>query len=130
MAVSSRNGAAGRPLATMLVAVITRRCCLALTLLAAGCAGASDQISTELVRSGVDPRQARCVGDQLAANLSIGELRQLGRAARVYQEASRMPGGLTIADLVRVAAQLDDARVPLVVGLATVACGVVAVPGL
>ena len=101
--------------------IMSWRFALAITVLVSGCAGTSEQISSELARSGLDARQSRCIGDRLAADLSFGELRQLGRAARVYQQASKTPGGLTVSDLIHVAAQFDDARVPLVVGLATVA---------
>ena len=108
--------------------IMIRRFTLAITVVVSGCAGTSEQISSELARSGLDARQSRCIGDRLAADLSFGELRQLGRAARVYQQASKTPGGLTVSDLIRLAAQFDDARVPLVVGLATVGCGVLAAP--
>jgi hypothetical protein len=100
----------------------------AISVLVAGCAGTSEQISSELTRSGLDPGQSRCIGDRLSANLSLGELRQLGRAARAYQQVSKTPGGLSVSDLVYVAAQFDDARVPLVVGLAIVGCGVLEAP--
>jgi hypothetical protein len=75
-----------------------RRFTMAISVLVAGCAGTSEQISSELTRSGLDASKSRCVGDQLAASLSFGELRQLGRAARAYQQASKTPGGLSVRD--------------------------------
>ena len=86
---ASGGRSAKQLLAPTLWVIMIRRFTLALIVLVAGCAGTSEQISSELTRSGLDARQSRCIGDRLAADLSVGELRQLGRAARVYQEASK-----------------------------------------
>lgn len=48
-------------------------------------------------------QQATCVGDRLEANLSLGQVQQLGRAARAYGKDDKTPGRLTAEDLVRVA---------------------------
>lgn len=92
---------------------------------AAGCAKPSERIATALGQYGLERSQAECVGDALEENLSIAQLRQLGDAARAYSRDDKSPGRLTFGDLVRVAAQIRDARVPLEVGRAAVHCGVI-----
>lgn len=95
------------------------------TLILGGCVNPSQKISSELGRYGLDASQAECVGDTLEDNLSIGQLQQLGRAAKAYSRNDTSPGRLTVSDLVRVASQFDDARVPLEVGRAAARCGVI-----
>lgn len=92
----------------------------------AGCA--SERISLGLQRYGLDEQRSRCVGDRLASNLSNHQLRELGRAARAYNANETTPGRLTVDDLVRVSAQIDDPRIPLEVGKATFACHLLSGP--
>ena len=91
-----------------------------------GCASPSTRIATALTRYGLDPVQSLCVGDRLEANLSIGQLQQLGRAARAVNEGDTTPGRLTSSDLLRVSTQIDDVKVPVEVAKAAAGCGVVA----
>ncbi|WP_234387622.1 hypothetical protein [Sphingomonas sp. STIS6.2] len=102
---------------------------LALAMGLAGCMHPSDKIATGLVRYGLDERQARCMGDRLEANLSIGQLQQLGRAARAVNKGDVTPSRLTVSDLVRVSSQFNDAKVPIEVTKAAAGCGVLAGPG-
>lgn len=90
----------------------------------AACVNPSRAISTELTRYGLDSGQATCVGDRLESSLSIGQLQQLGRAARAYTTDDATPGRLTVSDLVRVASRIEDPKVPLEVGRAAAGCGV------
>lgn len=90
----------------------------------AGCVDASERIATSLTRYGLDPNQAQCVGERLEANLSLGQLRQLGRAARAYNQGDTTPGRLTAGDLIRVSSRIEDVKVPLEVGKAAGRCGV------
>lgn len=93
-----------------------------------GCVNPSAKIATGLVRYGLDDRQAQCVGDRLEANLSIGQLQQLGRAARSVNQGDVTPGLLTVSDLIRVSSQFKDPKVPIEVAKAAAGCGVLARP--
>ena len=99
---------------------------LAATFSALGaCATPSERISDALVSYGLAPAQAECVGDQLQRNLSLGQLQELARLARTYREQDPNPAQLGTDDLIRVAGQVRDIRVPLEVGKAAANCGVV-----
>jgi hypothetical protein len=90
----------------------------------AACAAPSTRIATELSRYGLDEAQARCVGERLEANLSISQLKQLARAAGALDKGDTTPGRLTGADLLRVARQIDDPKVPIEVARAATGCGI------
>jgi len=92
----------------------------------AACVSPAAKISTELMRYGLDQRQATCVGERLGARLSIGQLRQLAGAARAYSRDDADPGRLTLGDLARASSQIDDPRVPIEVAGAATGCGLVA----
>lgn len=94
----------------------------------AACASPSMRISTGLQRYGLGGARAGCVGNHLEASLSISQLKQLGRAAQVYNGGDSMPGRLNASDLVRAAAQVNDPKVPLEVVKATAVCGVLTGP--
>lgn len=90
------------------------------------CVNPSAKIATSLEGYGFQPAQSQCVGDRLEANLSIGQLQQLGRAARASREGDTTPGRLTTGDFIRVAGQVKDPKVPIEVGKAAAACGILA----
>ena len=98
----------------------------ALAALLGGCVDPSARIATAMEGYGFQPAQSQCVGDRLEANLSIGQLQQLGRAARAARQGDASPGRLTIGDFVRVAGQVKDPKVPIEVGKAAAGCGVLA----
>lgn len=87
------------------------------------CATPSERIADALVGYGIAPAQAQCVGVRLERRLTIAQLRELSRYARAYRASDPNPGRLTVADLIRVSAQVQDARVPLEVGKAAANCG-------
>ena len=89
----------------------------------AACVTPSSQIATSLARYGLDARQSQCVGDRLEANLSLGQLQRLGRAARTVNEGDTTPGRLTPSDFVRVASRVEDPRIPVEVAKAAANCG-------
>lgn len=91
----------------------------------AGCATPSTRISTALQERGLDAPRADCVGGRLERNLSVDQLLQLSRTARAVNEGDATPGRFTLSDLVRVAATIDDPRVPLEVGRAVAACDLI-----
>ncbi|TCP67603.1 hypothetical protein [Sphingomonas sp. PP-CE-1G-424] len=94
----------------------------------AACVDPSAKIATSLEGYGFQPAQSQCVGDLLEANLSIGQLQQLGRAAKASRQGDTTPGRLTIGDFVRVSGQVKDPKVPLEVGKAAAACGLLTDP--
>lgn len=98
------------------------------TLATAGCVDPSAKIATSLADYGFQPAQSHCVGDRLEANLSIGQLQQLGRAARAAREGDMTPGRLTVGDFIRVAGQVKDPKVPIEVGKAAASCGLLTDP--
>ncbi len=98
------------------------------TLSLAACVNPSAKIATSLEGYGFQPAQSQCVGDRLEANLSIGQLQQLGRAAKASRQGDTTPGRLTIGDFVRVSRQVKDPKVPLEVGKAAAACGLLTDP--
>ena len=88
----------------------------------AGCA--SQRISSALVRYGVSPEKAECVGDELSERLSVSQLQSLGRAARAYNAVDRSSVALTLLDLARVAAELRDPVIPVEIVRAGIKCAV------
>lgn len=96
-----------------------------MVLTAAACAAPSTRIAMGLERYGLDAQRSQCVGDRLQKNLSLGQLMQLGKAASAYGRGDSDPTRLTASDLIRVAGQIDDPKVPLEVGKAVAACGVI-----
>lgn len=99
---------------------------LALGATLGACASPSTRIATGLERYGFDPARSTCIGDRLERNLSLGQLQQLGRAANAYGRDDPTPGVLSADDLIRVAAQIKDPKVPLEVGKAVAGCTVAA----
>ena len=79
----------------------------ALTLSA--CVNPSAKIATSLEGYGFQPAQSQCVGDRLEANLSLGQLQQLGRAAKASREGDTTPGRLTVSNFIRVSGR---SRIP------------------
>ncbi|MEG3082085.1 hypothetical protein U1707_00385 [Sphingomonas sp. PB2P12] len=98
------------------------------TISLAACVNPSAKIATSLEGYGFQPAQSQCVGDRLEANLSLGQLQQLGRAVKASREGDTTPGRLTVSDFVRVSGQVKDPKVPLEVGKAAAACGILADP--
>lgn len=98
------------------------------TVSLAACVNPSAKIATSLEGYGFQPAQSQCVGDRLEANLSLGQLQQLGRAAKASREGDTTPGRLTASDFIRVSGQVKDPKVPLEVGKAAAACGILTDP--
>ena len=102
--------------------VVVLGCSTVALAISAGCA--SQRISSALVRYGVPPDKADCVGDSLSDRLSVGQLQSLGRAARAYQSIDRSSIPLTLIDLARVAAELRDPVIPIEIVRAGIKCAV------
>jgi hypothetical protein len=96
----------------------------------AGCAGyASDYwrpkleiIAPQLTRYGFDQGQAQCAGRRLAGSLSVWQLRQLERIARLVPQGHFGRAALEPRDLVSISAAVRDARVRPEVTAAVEAC--------
>lgn len=89
------------------------------------CAAGAGQISNALQRYGLSESRADCAGDYLKGHLSVNQLSRLSRAAGAYGRNDPNPGQLTFGDLLRVGQALGDTRVPIELGAAAVACGIV-----
>ncbi len=98
------------------------------TISLAACVNPSAKIATSLEGYGFQRAQSQCVGDRLEANLSLGQLQQLGRAAKASREGDTTPGRLTTSDFIRVSRQVKDPKVPLEVAKAAAACGILSDP--
>jgi hypothetical protein len=94
------------------------------TLALSGCATPSARIADQLGGYGLNAGQALCVGQRLQANLSLGQLQQLARAAGALTRGDTTPGRLTPTDLFRVARQIEDPKVAIEVARAASSCGV------
>ncbi|KQN28442.1 hypothetical protein ASF00_11425 [Sphingomonas sp. Leaf34] len=92
------------------------------------CANSSAKIATLLGGYAFQPAQSQCVGDRLEANLSLGELQQLGRAAKAWRQGDTSPIWLTISDFIRVSGQVKDPKVLFEVGKAAVAPAILTAP--
>ena len=107
-----------------MVRVSTLSCMSLIAVSLSGCASPSTRIATSLQRYGIDRAQATCMGTRLQSSLSLGQLRQLGRAAGELEGASGRP--LRPDDLFRAAARIDDLKVPVEVAKAAGSCGLLA----
>jgi hypothetical protein len=94
------------------------------TLALSACATPRERIADALVAYGIPPAEAQCVGTRLEDRLTLSQLQQLSGLARAYRENDPDPQALTANDLLRVASQVEDARVPIEVGKAAANCGV------
>lgn len=103
---------------------------LAGAALVAGCAGhiadrfgpKTSILAPELVRYGLDPARSECVGDRLAANLNILQLRKLARSAGAVQRSYFGFDRIGVGDLIWVAKAQKDAKVSLEVEAAVRSC--------
>lgn len=79
---------------------------LALTLLVGACATPAERITDRLQAAGVPGAEARCMGNRLAARLSLGQMQELNRVVK-------SAGGehLTVNRLVRRLGDTDPALV-------------------
>jgi len=93
-------------------------------LAVAACMSPATRISEGLQRYGLDQTRSDCVGRQLQGDLSLSQMRQLGRAAAAYRKDDAQAGMLTVGDLVRVGAQIQDPAILPALGKATAGCRV------
>ncbi|RXD02348.1 hypothetical protein EQZ23_17030 [Sphingomonas sp. UV9] len=68
------------------------------------------KIAISLEGYGFQPSQSQCVGDRLEANLSLGQLQQLGRAAKASRDGDTTTDRLTVSDFIRVSGQVKDPK--------------------
>ena len=89
----------------------------------AGCAtpSATTRVRAALLQSGLPPRMADCMADRLVARLSIGELKELGRAAKLPH---RDVGALSIDELAYRLRAIGDKHIVHVVTTAGIGCAI------
>lgn len=80
-------------------------------------------LAPQLARFGLAPEEARCLGERLAARLSLGRLRALEIRARAVQQGLGDPNRLTMNDLTIAANGLNDREVRLELDNSASACG-------
>ena len=95
---------------------------IAALLTLSACASPRERIADSLTGFGLDQRRADCVGADLQRNLSTGQLLELGRVARSYQQRDPDPSKLTLSDLLRAASELNDPAIALTVARAAGRC--------
>jgi hypothetical protein len=83
-----------------------KRLVLATALLLAACATPAERITDRLQAAGVPGAEARCMGNRLAARLTLGQLEELNRVVKT--EAGEH---LTVNRLVRRLGDADPALV-------------------
>lgn len=104
--------------------------------LLAGCAGyAADYwrpeisiIAPQLSRYGFSAEQSQCVGPRLTSGLTVWQLRQLERIARLVPPTHFGASALTPRNLLDISAHVEDRRVQPVVAETLAACNVLAAP--
>jgi hypothetical protein len=89
----------------------------------AGCATTSprERVRAELLSAGLKPRLANCLADRLVDRLSIAELRQLGRAAKLPRKDV---GGMSLRELSDRLAAVGDPHIVSVVTSAGIGCAI------
>ena len=92
-------------------------------LVLAGCATTSprERVRSELLTAGLKPRLANCLADRLVDRLSIAELRQLGRAAKLPRKDV---GAMSINELADRLAAVGDPHIVSVVTSAGLGCAI------
>lgn len=96
----------------------------AIPLLAlSACASLSprERVHDELLRAGIKPRMANCLADRLSERLSVSELRQLGRAAKLPRKDV---GAMSIGELADRLRAIGDPHIVSVVTSAGIGCAI------
>jgi hypothetical protein len=89
----------------------------------AGCATPSprERVHQELLSAGLKPRMANCLADRLVDRLSIAELRQLGRAAKLPRKDV---GNMSLNEMVDRLQAVGDPHIVRVVTSAGLGCAI------
>lgn len=89
----------------------------------AACAVVSprEQVRARLLEAGVKPHMADCLSEKLARKLSIAQLKELGRAARL---PGKDVGHMSIDELVYRLRATQDPRIVEVVTRAGIGCAI------
>ena len=99
------------------------RFAVALALLLAVCAcqtlSPEARVRQRLIEAGLKPRMAQCMAERLTDRLSIGQLRELGRAARL---PGRDVGNMTVDELVYRLRAVGDPQIVKVVTRSGIGC--------
>lgn len=100
-----------------------KRLALATMLLLSACSGLSPEakVRSRLERAGVAPPMAQCMAHKLVRKLDSGELRQLAEVAKMPRDH---PGRLTVDELARRVATLNDPHIVSVVARVGLGCAI------
>ena len=93
----------------------------ALALSACASISPRERVHDELLRAGIKPRLANCLADRLSDRLSVSELRQLGRAAKLPRKDV---GAMTIGELADRLRAVGDPHIVSVVTSAGIGCAI------
>ena len=77
------------------------------------------RVRQRLIEAGLKPRMAQCMAERLTDRLSIGQLRELGRAARL---PGRDVGNMTVDELVYRLRAVGDPQIITVVTRSGIGC--------
>jgi hypothetical protein len=80
-----------------------------------------ERVHDELLRAGIKPRLANCLADRLSDRLSVSELRQLGRAAKLPRKDV---GAMSIGELADRLRAIGDPHIVSVVTSAGIGCAI------
>ena len=80
-----------------------------------------EQVRARLLEAGVKPGMADCLSEKLARKLSIAQLKELGRVARL---PGRDAGHMSIDELVYRLRAIDDPQIVEVVTRAGIGCAI------
>lgn len=95
---------------------------IAAVVTVSACATPKAQIAEGLTGYGVAEGPAKCVGERLQSNLSLGQLRELSRVASATRARDPDPSRLTIDDFLRAASEVRDPRIAIEVAKAAGRC--------
>jgi hypothetical protein len=93
----------------------------ALALSACASLSPRERVHDELLRAGIKPRMASCLADRLSDRLSVSELRQLGRAAKLPRKDV---GAMSIGELADRLRAIGDPHIVSVVTSAGIGCAI------
>ena len=94
-------------------------CALLLALGACQTLSPEARVRQRLIEAGLKPRMAQCMAERLSDRLSIGQLRELARAARL---PGRDVGNMTVDELVYRLRAVGDPQIVKVVTRSGIGC--------
>jgi hypothetical protein len=97
---------------------------LAIALLLPACASREDRVAGTLMDYGLDRSRAECVAGSLVANLDTGQLKELGRVAKLIDHDERDLDRVPLRRLMRHLRGMSDPAIVAALARAGVGCAV------